>query len=122
MEAAFIKEMEEQLTTLQEDILKMFISENEDFKKLVSGMDIKDLGDIAADDVMCRKLEALNQHETNRLRRIESALARLKNGRYGICLSCGKKIPQDRLRAIPYAVRCIECKAGEEINSRKKRA
>jgi len=121
LEAAFIKEMAEQLTALQEEILKMFISENEDFKKLVSGMDIKDLGDIAADDVMCRKLEALNQHETNRLRRIESALARLKNGRYGLCLSCGKKIPQDRLRAIPYAVRCIECKAGDEVE-RKRRA
>ncbi len=121
MDAAFVQEMEENLITLQEEILKMFISENEDFKKLVSGMDIKDLGDIAADDVMCRKLEALNQHETNRLRRVESALARLKNGRYGICLSCGKKIPQDRLRAIPYAVLCIECKAGDESN-RKKRA
>jgi len=121
LELAFIKEMEEQLTSLQEEILKMFIAENEDFKKLVSGLDIKDLGDIAADDVMCRKLEALNQHETNRLRRIESALARLKNGRYGICLSCGKKIPQNRLRAIPYAVLCIECKTGDEV-SRKKRA
>ncbi len=121
METVFIKEIEERLAVLQENILKMFIAENEDFKKLVSGMDIKDLGDIAADDVMCRKLEALNQHETNRLRRIEAALARLKNGRYGLCLSCGKKIPKDRLRAIPYAVRCIECKTGEESN-RKKRA
>lgn len=113
--------MEVQLTELQGDILKNFISENEDFKQMVSGMDIKDLGDIAADDVMCRKMEVLNQHETNRLRRIESALARLKNGRYGSCLSCGKKIPENRLRAIPYAVLCIDCKSGEE-SSRKKRA
>ncbi len=114
--------MEGKLTSLQGEILKNFIAENEDFKKLVSGMDIKDLGDIAADDIMCRKMEALNQHETNRLRSIESALARLKNGRYGICLRCGKKIPVDRLRAIPYAVLCIECKSGEESGGKKKHA
>lgn len=122
MDAAFIEEMEGKLTSLQGEILKNFIAENEDFKKLVSGMDIKDLGDIAADDIMCRKMEALNQHETNRLRSIESALARLKNGRYGICLRCGKKIPVDRLRAIPYAVLCIECKSGEESGGKKKHA
>ncbi len=121
VDAAFISEMEKRLLELQEEILKSFISENEDFKKLVSGMDIKDLGDIAADDIMCRKMEALNQHETNRLRSIESALARLKNGRYGICLSCGKTIPLDRLRAIPYAVLCVGCKSGQE-DSRKRRA
>ncbi len=121
MDAAFIEEMEQRLTELQEEILKNFIAENEDFKKLVSGMDIKDLADVAADDIMCRKMEALNQHETNRLRSVESALARLKNGRYGTCLRCGKKIPEDRLRAIPYAVLCIDCKSGEE-NRRLKHA
>lgn len=115
----FIEEMETKLVALQEEILKTFIAENEDFKNLVSGMNIKDLGDVAADDVMARKMEALNRHETNRLRSIEAALARLRNGRYGVCLQCGKRIPEDRLRAIPYAVLCIECKTGEEEHRRK---
>jgi len=52
MDAAFIEEMEQRLTELQEEILKNFIAENEDFKKLVSGMDIKDLADVAADDII----------------------------------------------------------------------
>jgi RNA polymerase-binding transcription factor DksA len=43
-----------------------------------------------------------------RLRLIESALARVENGKYGICLKSGKPIPRERLEAIPYALYRIE--------------
>lgn len=32
----------------------------------------------------------------------------------GICIDCGVKIPERRLRAIPNAVRCIKCQAKYE--------
>ncbi|MDD3941820.1 MAG: TraR/DksA C4-type zinc finger protein, partial [Sphaerochaetaceae bacterium] len=41
------------------------------------------------------------------------------NGRYGVCLQCGAIIPEERLRAIPYAVMCVNCKSGEEGPKRK---
>ena len=44
------------------------------------------------------------------LAQINSALARLDDGRYGICLACAEEIPTERLRAIPSAIYCVGCK------------
>ena len=45
---------------------------------------------------------------------VETALARLASGDYGMCLDCGKEIPAARLEAIPEAVRCIDDQARYE--------
>ena len=44
------------------------------------------------------------------LAQIDSALARLDDGRYGISLECGEEIPIERLQAIPSAIYCVACK------------
>ncbi len=122
MNSEFVKEMETKLITAREEILKKFISESEDFKRIVNGLESKDFGDIAADDVATKKLEAINRHESIRLKQVESALGRIRNNHYGVCLQCGKKIPEDRLKAIPYAVRCIDCRNETERENRRARA
>ena len=33
---------------------------------------------------------------------------RLEDGKYGICVDCGKEIPAARLEALPEAIRCVE--------------
>ena len=45
---------------------------------------------------------------------IDAALQRIDEGTYGTCQSCGRPISPERLEAIPYATRCIECKRTEE--------
>lgn len=40
---------------------------------------------------------------------IQAALERLENGTYGICVECGRPIPEERLEALPEAERCVEC-------------
>jgi RNA polymerase-binding transcription factor DksA len=40
---------------------------------------------------------------------IEDAIARLDNGTYGACERCDATIPVERLEAIPYARRCVDC-------------
>lgn len=42
---------------------------------------------------------------------IETALARIVEGGYGRCASCGKEIPVDRLEARPESVDCVDCKS-----------
>jgi RNA polymerase-binding transcription factor DksA len=42
-------------------------------------------------------------------RRIAEARRALADGTYGTCVSCGKQIPAERLKAVPEAVRCIDC-------------
>lgn len=43
---------------------------------------------------------------------IERAITRLKNNSYGSCTNCNRPIPRMRLRALPQATLCIECKNG----------
>ncbi len=43
------------------------------------------------------------------LQGIESALRRLKDGKYGVCADCGGEIAAARLRAMPFAERCRDC-------------
>jgi DnaK suppressor protein len=48
---------------------------------------------------------------------IEQALARIEDGTYGKCESCGGAINLERLKALPYARLCIDCKEKEEAGS-----
>lgn len=42
------------------------------------------------------------------------ALDKIAHGSYGICEVCGKPISSERLKALPHALMCIECKKAEE--------
>ncbi len=46
---------------------------------------------------------------STRLAEIRVALARLEDGTYGICADCDEDIAPNRLRAVPWASRCIRC-------------
>lgn len=45
---------------------------------------------------------------------IENALERIEEGTYGQCASCGEKIPEARMKAMPFATLCVKCKEHEE--------
>ena len=49
--------------------------------------------------------------EQDALHEIEAALERIEAGAYGICEISGKKIPQARLEAIPFARLTVECQS-----------
>lgn len=40
--------------------------------------------------------------------RVKDARRALDEGRYGICVDCGKEIPADRLEAMPESIRCVD--------------
>ena len=42
-------------------------------------------------------------------RGVDAAIGRLENGGYGICVSCGCDIPEERLLATPTVQTCIQC-------------
>ncbi|MGH3502745.1 MAG: TraR/DksA family transcriptional regulator [Nocardioidaceae bacterium] len=45
---------------------------------------------------------------------VDSALARIDDGSYGICESCGNPVGKMRLQAFPRATLCMECKQRQE--------
>ncbi|MDC7241615.1 MAG: TraR/DksA family transcriptional regulator [Spirochaetales bacterium] len=114
MDKAFEDKMRATLLEIKEEVLHNLISENEDFRAAVEDLGVKDLADIASNDIDVRTLEALSSQDTLRLNKVESALIRLENGKYGVCARCSKRISLDRLEAIPYAVLCIDCKSESE--------
>lgn len=59
-------------------------------------------------------LERLGDAERLELARIDAALARMDQGRYGTCADCGEEIEPRRLRALPHAVRCQGCEEARE--------
>ena len=56
----------------------------------------------------------LEENSGHVLSAIDEALSRIDSGTFGACGRCGKPIAEDRLDAIPYANRCIDCKRLEE--------
>lgn len=64
---------------------------------------------------------ALIQMKAETLNKINEALARLEEGAYGNCFECGEEISQARLRALPFAVRCIECEEARENAQKRER-
>ncbi|MDR2617975.1 MAG: TraR/DksA family transcriptional regulator [Treponema sp.] len=118
MEQKFLDKMNKSLLDLKKEIISNLIINNKDFKEIVEGMDPKDLADVASDDIDRKMIEALGSQDLKRLKLIDSALTRIQQGKYGLCMKCGKKIPKDRLEAIPYALMCIDCKTADERRNR----
>jgi len=58
---------------------------------------------------------ALIQMKAETLDQINQALSRLDEGAYGYCLECGEEIPERRLRALPFAIRCKDCEEALEV-------
>lgn len=59
-------------------------------------------------------VDALGNEARLELSRVARALDQIKNGTYGICITCGEEIPLARLKAQPFADRCIRCATAEE--------
>ncbi|TWT98243.1 TraR/DksA family transcriptional regulator [Stieleria varia] len=69
-----------------------------------------DILDAVADSVQDELNSQLLEAESKELQAIDDAIARMDNDSYGICEGCGKSIPLTRLRAVPHANDCIECR------------
>ncbi|HEY8487036.1 MAG TPA: TraR/DksA family transcriptional regulator, partial [Limnochordales bacterium] len=52
---------------------------------------------------------ALRDRVRQRLQEVRRALARMEQGSYGRCESCGAFVGLGRLLAVPYACRCARC-------------
>jgi len=57
---------------------------------------------------------SLEENEGRLLAAIDSALARIDEGTFGICRTCAQPIAEERLEALPWTTQCIDCKRKEE--------
>ena len=76
-----------------------------------------DDGEVADVDVQEHIEVALMHIRLETIDRIGAALARLEAGQYGRCIECGEDISEARLRALPFAVRCVDCEESREASA-----
>ncbi len=101
------------LLQMKRDLLKGVIT-NETNGKEGEMEEVRDLADQASDSYDRELAFGLSEAERTRLTEVEKALTRIDKGDYGICEACEKPINPNRLKALPFAMLCVECKAKEE--------
>ena len=57
---------------------------------------------------------SLEENAEHVLLSIDEALKKIDEGTFGKCERCGRPIAEERLEAMPYATKCIDCKRLEE--------
>lgn len=72
------------------------------------------MADLGSDNFEQEFTLNLIQNEQVTLADIEDALEKIDEGTYGLCETCEKAIPKVRLKALPHARLCLECKRQEE--------
>ncbi len=110
----------EQLSELKQRLLERYnhlrrdlyhelvkIGREEDVRHLAG--EVHDIGEISvADEIFETDIELIDTR-ARELRRVEEALVRMAQGRYGLCIDCEQAIPAERLMAEPDAARCLTC-------------
>jgi RNA polymerase-binding transcription factor DksA len=65
---------------------------------------------IENDDV----IDDLDRIKLAELKQVEHTLFRIETGGYGVCEECSEVISPKRLKALPYATKCLECSVDEK--------
>jgi DnaK suppressor protein len=106
-------EMKDKLLTEIESEAKAEREANKD-----EGMDTYDLASEERD----REINfILSDRERAKSQQIEDALARINEGNYGECESCGLEIADERLRVMPFTRLCRDCQQDQEREARSQR-
>jgi DnaK suppressor protein len=83
--------------------------------------EVMDQGETSEVDIQEDIEFALIQMKAETLNKINEALSRLEEGTYGNCFECGEDIAEQRLRALPFAVRCKDCEEARENAQKRER-
>lgn len=115
------KKFKDILLAEKKSVLEELMQENESYNAIKEPEE-GDIADIAFQAYEKQLLVGLSQNEKNRLERLNAALKRIDEGSYGSCIDCSAEIEENRLEAIPYALRCIKCSTKQEEEKKRHRA
>jgi RNA polymerase-binding protein DksA len=104
--AALRSEILNQIKEISEDTL---MQSQKDVTGEASGYTMH-MADVASDNYEREFNFRVVSGDRELLLEIESAIKKIENGDYGICVMCDKTIGKSRLNVIPYAKYCRKCK------------
>ena len=102
------------LTTRRDELRARLGGELNELRNYRAG-DTGDSADLAFDSSGEDVTSQLVEIDSRELLQVERSLNRLKQGNYGVCEGCGKKIPVARLDALPFSSTCITCQREFEL-------
>ena len=102
------QEIARQLETLREELTRRVAAIDADVHHRKEPVE-KDFAEQVTQRENDDVLSAIDGEAQQTIRLIDTALARIKDGSYGICAICGEKIPDARLAALPYITTCVSC-------------
>ena len=108
-----IKEIEHMLLKQRAELLRL-ISRSSLWEKDISKLERGDLQDMAATSLEREMTFAMGSREREEFRMINSALKKITLKTYGICEGCGENINIKRIKILPFAQYCMECKSSME--------
>jgi len=103
----------EKLIENRAEVLKMLES-SQAMERDVEGLTFSNEIDLASSLEGREMVFQLSSRDRRELKLIDDALIKIKEGSYGICESCDKKISSKRLQILPLTTLCIECKESAE--------
>lgn len=93
---ARLKELDERLHEIEEEL--------ESHKS-------KDWEELAVEREEDEVLEGLGTSGQDEIIKIKAALARMEDGEFGFCVTCGSEVSSERLDVVPFTPFCRDCAA-----------
>jgi DnaK suppressor protein len=117
LDAAFVERKRHQLTKLRDELRKSAdaAESEENSVKNESNLQAHEYEDDAQRLDALEKEGNLVARDVQRLERVERALSKIEEGTYGYSDVSGKRIPDDRLEAVPDAISTV---AEQEVSER----
>jgi DnaK suppressor protein len=113
MEKKKIEYFKKKLEARQQD-LRVMVSRNQQDGRVADDEATQDVADRAASSYNKEFLFSQSNNDRQLLFMVDGALARIREGSFGECVSCGKEINPKRLEAVPWTRHCIECQEKAE--------
>lgn len=110
----FLKQQRARLETMRGELQETLELNTELFNELMNQVQIKDRPEVGTEEIDSRRFGVIETVDRERVRRIAGALHRMEQGDYGFCQICGAPIGEERLKAKPDALLCIDCKERRE--------
>jgi DnaK suppressor protein len=93
-----------------ERTLEHLLESQKEYDVQLSGGDLIDELDQAQREISASSYYPIIERKTKELRKIDLLIKRMsKEGKFGLCEECGKKIPKKRLLIVPEAALCVSC-------------
>jgi DnaK suppressor protein len=108
MEKKKLEGFKKRLETRQQELRRMVSRTQQDGRNADEDT-AQDIADKAASSYNKEFLFHQSNADRQLLQMVENALARIREGSFGECISCGKEINSKRLEAVPWTRHCIEC-------------